>query len=72
MGFPPFTKGIESTYCVEPALAIPNRNTVTGRAFLVYGHHQRLGAGPPPAARFRSSSVRDGFLHLFRSQTEAQ
>ncbi len=72
MGFPPFTKGIESTCCVEPALAIPNRDTVTGRALLVYGHHQRLGAGPTPAARFRSSPVRDGHFHFLRPQTEAQ
>ncbi len=72
MGFPPFTKGIESIYCVESALAIPDRNTVTGRAFLVYGGHQCLGVGPPLVARFRSPLVRDGLLHLFRPQTEAQ
>ncbi len=72
MGFPLFTKGIESTCCVEPALAISNRNTVTGRAFLVYGGHQRLGVGPPAAARFRSPLVRDGLLGLFWPQIEAQ
>ncbi len=47
-------------------------DTVTGRAYLVHGHHQRLGAGPSAAARFRSSPVRDGHFHFLRPQTEAQ